>query len=172
MQLIGSGREASVYLNEDGRVIWIADGPEAHETSAIGWMLCQDRLYPPHFPQVYEIGRWNGKLCVTMEYVSGRLVEWSDEQAQVILDELKIANVLHRDIRPEHLIVRPTGEWCLIDFGWACDYGNVYPGPHALGGKYYKARKPDDAYAMEKVRGEIGLDKDELSELLNYSEVP
>jgi len=156
MQLIGKGEEASVYLDENGRVVWVMDGLEAHDTAYIGWRLCKDRLGPPHFPLVHEIERQEGKLHVAMEYVPpGRPTAWNEEQAQAILRELREANIFHRDIRPEHLVVRPTGEWCLLDFGWACDYGNVYSTPRALGGRYRKGGKPDDAHAMKMIRKEM-----------------
>ena len=157
MQLIGGGREASIYLDENGRVVWVMIGPDAHDTAYIGWRLCKDRLEPPHFPLIHEIWRRDdGILCVAMEYVScGRPTRWNEEQAQAILRGLRDASIFHRDIRPEHLVVRPTGEWCLLDFGWACDYGNVYSAPSALGGKYRKGGRPDDVYAMEKIKREM-----------------
>jgi len=163
MQLIGRGREASVYLNRDGVVEWVMDGPEAHHAAIIGWQLCKDRLGPPHFPLVHQIydARQGENLRVTMEYVPrGKPTEWNDEQAQAILDELRAANVFHRDIRPPHLIVRPTGEWCLLDFGWACDYDDVYDHPWALGGTYRSPHGPDDDYAMEKIKKEMEEESD------------
>jgi serine/threonine protein kinase len=159
MQLIGRGREASVYLNEDGMVEWVMDGPDAHGTAYIGWRLCKNRLRPPHFPLVHQIydARRDEPIRIVMEYVlRGTPVKWNEEQAQAILDELKAANVFHRDIRPEHLVIRPTGEWCLLDFGWACDYDDPYPHPWALGGRYRSSGGPDDNYAMEKIKREMG----------------
>ena len=155
MQLIGYGREAVVY-RRGSRVLWIASG---HPGAIVGWQLCQERLVPPHFPHIYGVREHD--RYIVMEYVEGApLQEWDEEQSRVILSELQTANIFHRDIKPEHLIVRPGGEWCLIDFGWACDCDDIYLPPHkilrALGGKYRSPNGPDDVYAMEKIRQEYG----------------
>lgn len=155
MQVIARGREATVYRTEKG-VLWVGNRPDTHPECVLGWLLCRDLLSPPHFPEVFTITFRNGHLRVEMEHIEGGLpVEWDQEQADAILDELESAGVFHRDIRLPNLIVRETGEWCLIDFGWACTYDDPYPGAHRLGGKGRTKDGPDDRHAMQVIKGEL-----------------
>jgi len=157
MLLISSGREAKIYRTGKGNVLWVSNGPDAHPECVTGWLLCRDSLSPPHFPGIFNVTFKNGCLHVEMEYVEGGSpTEWDQEQADAILDELETAGVFHRDIRLPNLIVRETGEWCLIDFGWACSYTDPYPGARRLGGKGRAKSGPDDKHAMDVIKGVLG----------------
>lgn len=156
MQLIAKGREATVYRKGKG-VVWIGNGPDVHPECVMGWSLCRDLLSPPHFPEIYSIKLRNGCLYVEMEYLpGGPPTKWNEREAMAILSELGKAGVFHRDIRPENLVMRGTGEWCLIDFGWACTYDDPYPGPSRLGGSCRSPHGPDDRYAMHAVKEALG----------------
>ena len=157
MELIARGKQATIW-RESHTVLWVADQGEAHEYVMTGWRLCMQHLGPPHFPRVDRIQPFNGKPCAWMEYVPGSCpVQWNGKEARAILAELKAANIWHRDIRLINLLQRPTGEWCLLDFGWACDYSKPYPAPWYLGAEGRKARGvQDDAYAMSVVKNRLG----------------
>lgn len=100
------------------REIQLLDGIEHHCISKAGWRL-------EHQGKV---------LGVVYDYVEGvTLEEWSQSQQPgtakafalrditiKLLDVLKLLerqNIVHRDITPRNIIVRPNGEPCLIDFG-------------------------------------------------------
>jgi hypothetical protein len=141
--------------------VWTANRRQAHGKVMTGWILCRDRLSPPHFPFIYRIHKPSGYWVVEMEHIEGVApAEWNEAQGKAILKELKQANIFHRDIRLANLIERSTGEWCLLDFGWACDYDNPYPAPRCLGaeGRGPKGR-PDDAYAMSIVKRRLEAGK-------------
>jgi SAM-dependent methyltransferase len=155
---IARGREAEVLLTTEGHIQWVANGPEAHPESAIGWRLCMDRLKPPHFPHVMAIAKHtDGLPSVLMERVEGAPPsEWDQGQADAILAELARANIEHRDLRLANIIRRQTGEWCLVDFGWACDRDDRYPVAMGLGNEACpRGGRPSDRYAMGVVKGKL-----------------
>ncbi len=128
----GGGSQSSVWYRPPtklfpARCYWVNLRP--HPRGVEGWRLCKERLGPPHFPQVWEIGKTEkGEEYVAMEWVEGKVpMEWDEKQAQAIYAELKGAKMCHRDYRLANVIQRPNGLWCLIDFGWACDEGDQYP---------------------------------------------
>ena len=152
------GQEAEVLLYGE-QVVWLANGVEAHPESAIGWRLCAQRLKPPNFPHIYAVAITEQGGCpqVYMERVEGEPpTEWNEEQAGRILAQLEAANIEHRDLRLENIIQRPTGEWCLIDFGWACEKGAAYPVPDVAGNEVRPpGGPPNDRYAMMVVRHQL-----------------
>lgn len=152
----GENKQASIYRLDC--VWWVADRVEAHEHVMVGWHLCHERLRPPHFPEVYSFGIYGGHAFVEMEYVEGvPPTTWSQPDAEAILSQLREANIWHRDIRLCNLLQRPTGEWCLLDFGWACDYDDPYPAPWYLGAEGRKGHGEwDDEYAMGVIKEMLG----------------
>jgi serine/threonine protein kinase len=68
-----------------------------------------------------------------------------------ILDVLQEKGIIHRDIRPENILIRDRKP-VLIDFGWAVSNNSPYYTPEGLGSTY---RPPDgsfcDIYSMGKV---------------------
>jgi hypothetical protein len=153
MDLLARGKQATIW-RDSHTVLWVADQKEAHENVMVGWRLCLEQLRPPHFPRVDRIAPFNGAPCAWMEFVPGsHPVQWNESEASAVLAELKAANVWHRDVRLVNLLQRPTGEWCLLDFGWACDYAHPYPAPWYLGAEGRKSRGvQDDIYAMSVVK--------------------
>jgi serine/threonine protein kinase len=133
--------------------VWTADQRDAHSRITTGWLLCWERLHPPHFPFIYRIHKPADHWVVEMEWVEGSIpTEWNEEEGNAILRELKAANIFHRDIRLANLIQRPSGHWCLVDFGWACDYAHPYAAPRRLGAEGRSPDGPNDAYAMSVVK--------------------
>jgi serine/threonine protein kinase len=69
-----------------------------------------------------------------------------------ILEELDLVEVVHRDIRPDNLVVR-DGVLTLIDFEWSVFPGSVMERrnpPSVLGEEYRSPRGFDDRYSMER----------------------
>jgi non-specific serine/threonine protein kinase len=96
---------------------------EARTTSA---------LNHPHILTVYEIGEDKGTLFIATELVEGRTLRdllhdaLSCDQAlafaKQILEALSSAHragVVHRDLNPENIMVRPDGYLKILDFGLA-----------------------------------------------------
>ncbi len=90
------------------------------------------RLSHPHIAAVHDVGTHEGDVYVAMEYVEGpTLRAWMDgahdweEQRQVLLQAargLAAAHdhgVVHRDFKPENVIVGSDGRVRVLDFGLA-----------------------------------------------------
>src|SRR5690606_29237736 len=107
------------------------DNPEAvarffRESTAIS------RLDHPNIVKFYEVGSYRGRLYFTMELVDGcTLKDIADREAPLPPREATwyvagIANALaaidslglvHRDVKPENVLVTRDGQVKLIDFG-------------------------------------------------------
>jgi serine/threonine protein kinase len=88
------------------------------------------RLSHPNVVQVYDAGEADGRLFIVMEYVPGdTLTQFgklsADEavplalQACAGLQHAHDAGVVHRDVKPGNLLLRPDGVLKVADFGIA-----------------------------------------------------
>ncbi len=91
-------------------------------------------LRHPNIVRVFDLVEAEGFLCLTMEFVDGRTLKElilarhpiPVEEAVAILGRLSsaiaavhAAGVVHRDLKPQNVIVAATGEVKLLDFGLA-----------------------------------------------------
>lgn len=90
------------------------------------------RLAHPHVVDVYDTGEVNGAPYVIMEYVEGETLRQiideeapfsSDDVAALVeqvasaLDHAHARGVIHRDLKPQNIIVREDGIAKVVDFG-------------------------------------------------------
>ena len=137
--LVGHGTHSSVYLarKEDGAsyAIKIAnarsvDTREKRELfSREAAVLAQVRH--PALPGIFEVGETHGRPYLVVEYMHGvtldhELNEKSFEEGRVLraatdlagaLEAVHQAGIVHRDIKPQNIIVPPYGGARLIDYG-------------------------------------------------------
>jgi serine/threonine protein kinase len=121
--------------------------------------------------QVYYVGNEGQTFFIAMEYVDGRSVRQiiheekilpEDKAADIILQAslgLQRAhrqNILHRDIKPDNLIVNQRGEVKLADFGLALDLSEVKKG----GGPAKIEGSPLYMSPEQAMRGEVSFCSD------------
>ncbi len=97
-------------------------------------------LHGPHVVAVHTYGELEGRLFIDSEFVDGldieALLEWEgpmapdaavDLIAQIAtaLDEAHAAGLIHRDVKPQNIIVAPDDIAYLIDFGTALQDGQT-----------------------------------------------
>jgi eukaryotic-like serine/threonine-protein kinase len=98
------------------------------------------RLSHPNVIGVYEVGRHGGALFVAMEFVRGQtLREWSKErrttaeicsvylQAAAGLQAAHEAGIVHRDFKPDNVMIGDEGRVRVLDFGLAAPVGDAIP---------------------------------------------
>src|SRR5438270_4032681 len=89
------------------------------------------RLAGPHVPACFGTGGFDRQPYVVIERIpGGTLYQWLDElplgfakaaaiaaQIAAALADLHRQHVIHHDIKPSNIMIRPTGEAVLLDFG-------------------------------------------------------
>jgi eukaryotic-like serine/threonine-protein kinase len=142
LQKLGAGGMGEVYLAEDmklGRKVALKVLGEEYTTS-------RDRLHRfeqeasaasalnhPNILTIHEIGVENGRHFIATEYIDGQTLrhriagspletrEILDISVQVAsaLEEAHAAGIVHRDIKPDNIMVRRNGFVKVLDFGLA-----------------------------------------------------
>ncbi|OUQ16809.1 hypothetical protein B5E84_11355 [Lachnoclostridium sp. An14] len=140
---IGSGGGGVVYLGRHLRLKkqivlkadkrTLATGPEALRREVD--ML--KGLSFSYIPQVYDFVEQNGVVYTVMEYIEGesldkvlargeqppqaQVIQWAGQllEALVYLHGRPPHGILHGDIKPANIMVRPSGDICLIDYNIA-----------------------------------------------------
>ncbi len=151
LERLGAGGFGVVYkveaLNAPGRYFALKLSHHPHEPrSKRELILLMDKAVHPHVVAVHAWGRWpdiiTGHFFFVMDWVPGPAFHlWADlhnpsfqqladaaRRVSLILDALHAMGVLHRDLKPEHLLMRgPQGDPVLIDLG-----SGDYPGAPTL----------------------------------------
>jgi len=142
LSLLGEGGMGEVYLAEDtqlGRRVALKV-LAVHLTDKKEWLQRLEQearaasaLNHPNILTIYEIGESNDVRFIAAEYVSGETLreclgrerftvsEALDIGMQVVtaLEAAHQAGIVHRDVKPENVIVRKDGLVKLLDFGIA-----------------------------------------------------
>lgn len=184
LQQIGSGGGGIVYLGRHLRlqklVVLKADRrtlstkPEALRREVD--ML--KGLSHRYIPQVYDFVQEKGITYTIMDYIEGRsfdkilkegtalsqpdVIRWSCQllEALAYLHSRPPHGILHGDIKPANIMLRPDGDICLIDFNIALALGENgavkvgfsrgYASPEHYGVEYGSGLRPDPADLPER----------------------
>lgn len=94
------------------------------------------KLNNDHVVRIYDHMELNGNLYIIMEYVEGLNVEqhvaqygaipWQTAvrymvQLLMTMQDVHSNGIIHRDIKPGNIMIRPNDQICLLDFGVAKD---------------------------------------------------
>lgn len=93
--------------------------------------MLMPRLSGPHVPRYVARGDFTRQPYIVMEHIPGETLKPRFDQAPLYIDEvvqigIKVAqalhalhnqHVVHLDIKPSNIMIRPTGEAVLVDFG-------------------------------------------------------
>lgn len=171
-RLIGQGGMADVYLAYDevlGREVAIkvlhqklAEDP-ATLVRFIREASAARRLDHPNVVEIYDVGESSSLHYIVMEYVPGQTLKkviaangpMDADVAIAIMKKLTSAiaqaherKIIHRDIKPQNVLVRNDGELKISDFGIAIasDYDMDSSGSAIMGSAHYLA--PETAAGM------------------------
>ena len=122
------------------------------------------RLNHPNIVEIYDVGEDSGQHYIVMEYIRGKSLKelisqrgaMDKQEALQIMDQLLCAiieahknNIIHRDIKPQNILVKDDGTVKIADFGIATvsDAVQLTQTDTVLGSVHY--------LAPELARGEI-----------------
>lgn len=99
------------------------------------------QLHHPSLPQVYDFIQRDNEIFTVMDYIQGKELEYfiqnkiKPEEREIFLWLKQLCEVLvylhsrkpviiHNDIKPQNIILRPDGSVCLVDFNVSFDKEN------------------------------------------------
>jgi serine/threonine-protein kinase PpkA len=129
---VGRGRHAAAWLawDETGARELVLKLQPAGDGALMREYAIAQRLEGPHVVQVHGVGEAEGCGWLAMEYLEGgnlrRLIGQGNTAAEALLllrhaaagvAQLHRRGLVHRDVKPDNLLLRATGELVLTDFG-------------------------------------------------------
>ena len=121
------------------------------------------RLSHPNVVSVFDVGTYNDSVYIAMEYIEGKtLRDWLAQGDRSLADILAVflaagrglqsahaQGIVHRDFKPENLIVGDNGQVKILDFGLA----------RAAGFEEFEVTQKEPASLLESSSGEQLLSK-------------
>ena len=122
------------------------------------------KMHHPNVVEVYDVGEYEGKNFIVMEYIRGRTLKQMilqrgalpKDEAVEIMKQLVSAishahenNIIHRDIKPQNVLVKDDGTVKITDFGIALAHDAIQltQSDAVLGSAHY--------IAPETTKGEV-----------------
>ena len=148
---LGAGGMGVVYLAEDTRLARPVALKLLRTRAPVGSDVCRDlcarllrearamaQLSHPNLISVHDVGTFAGRVYVAMEYVDGwTLRAWSEAEARSVSERLAVllaagrglaaahsSGVVHRDFKPDNVLVARSGRVLVGDFGLARSPGD------------------------------------------------
>ena len=135
------------------------------------------KLRHPNIVNVHEVGEYNGQPFFTMDYIDGltlsKFVNKVKFESSAVVADLcaRIADavhyahqqrVIHRDLKPDNILIEASGEPIITDFGLAKDIGDMtmfsmtgeimgtpaFMSPEQASGKVSELDERTDIYSM------------------------
>lgn len=149
LSLIGQGGMADVYKAKDtilNRIVAIKVLRDKLSQDAMALVRFQreasaaSRLSHPNVVDIYDVGEYEGMHYIVMELIRGRTLKeliaqrgaLDVDEAIGIMKQLVSAinhahenNIIHRDIKPQNVLVKDDGTIKITDFGIAVANGSV-----------------------------------------------
>ena len=142
LSAIGAGAMGEVYLARDTRLdrrvaLKVLPRRFTADPGRVARFIREAKaasaLNHPNIITIYEIGQTEGTWFIAAEYIDGvtlrerqasRGLALADSldiavQCAVALDAAHRAGILHRDVKPENIMIRPDGLVKVVDFGLA-----------------------------------------------------
>ncbi len=143
VEVLGSGGMAVVYRGHDARlqvdraIKLLNPAMMAHPRMRERFLAearTMARLHHPNLMAVHDVGDEQGRIFIVMDLVEGgTLWDWVEQHGPMpprmavevmikVLDGIEAAHdegVIHRDIKPQNVLVTPRGRPMLTDFGIA-----------------------------------------------------
>ena len=149
LSLIGQGGMADAYKAKDtilNRIVAIKVLRDKLSQDAMALVRFQreasaaSRLSHPNVVDIYDVGEYEGMHYIVMEFIRGRTLKeliaqrgaLDVDEAIGIMKQLVSAinhahenNIIHRDIKPQNVLVKDDGTIKITDFGIAVANGSV-----------------------------------------------
>ncbi len=152
LERVGAGAMGQVFAAWDPqldrkvalKLLKSAASSDEHQARLLREAQTLARLSHPNVVTVFDVGRWEGQRFMALEFVDGGSVrDWLKAQSRGAADVVSVflqagrglaaahqAGVVHRDFKPDNVLVRADGRAQVTDFGLASESaGRVVDGP-------------------------------------------